>query len=411
MRSYLFYVFLSEFILGYAVYTAFFQLQGLDPAQIGLLFALWAGAGMVFEVPSGILSDRYDRRLLLALSPLLKALCFVVWALVGAGTLTGALWVFALGFLFWSAGSSLKTGTKEALLYERLRRDRCLRFYERILGREQAMDTAGITLGAVLGGFVGQVSFTGALWLSVPPLVLAALVAVALKDGRDRRSRPGADQGPGRGRLHSEASAYLRHLRQGLSAFKTRKELRLVALYLAFGITCIGALEEFDQLLYRALALPVWSFGLIMGSIGLCHMVASLTAHRLKAYPVLLWLLPLISGVGLLAFGLADRGSTLAFYFLAYAAITPLQVIATARFQRAIGPNNDGDEDGESRATTTSFLSLFMAATEIAFMLLFGLAMDKLGILPAYQAAGLYLLGFAVWAFWRGRRATHRDRD
>ena len=39
MRAYLAYVFLFDFMLAYAIYTAFFELQGISVAGIGILLA------------------------------------------------------------------------------------------------------------------------------------------------------------------------------------------------------------------------------------------------------------------------------------------------------------------------------------------------------------------------------------
>jgi len=65
MRAYLAYVFLVDFMLAYAIYTALFQLEGLSVAEIGILLAFWSATAIVLELPSGALSDHFDRRVLL----------------------------------------------------------------------------------------------------------------------------------------------------------------------------------------------------------------------------------------------------------------------------------------------------------------------------------------------------------
>ena len=80
MWAYLGYVFLFDFMLAYAIYTALFQLEGLSVVEIGALLAFWSASAIVLELPSGALSDRFDRRALLVAAPLLKALTFITWA-------------------------------------------------------------------------------------------------------------------------------------------------------------------------------------------------------------------------------------------------------------------------------------------------------------------------------------------
>ena len=73
LRAYYAYVFLTEFMLGYAVYAVWFQLGGLGVWEIALLFAIWSALAVVFELPSGALSDHFDRRWLLVAAPFFKA--------------------------------------------------------------------------------------------------------------------------------------------------------------------------------------------------------------------------------------------------------------------------------------------------------------------------------------------------
>ena len=73
------YAFLFDFILAYAFYTALFELEGMSLTQIGLLLAFWSATAIVLEMPSGALSDHFDRRWLLIAAPLFKALTFLLW--------------------------------------------------------------------------------------------------------------------------------------------------------------------------------------------------------------------------------------------------------------------------------------------------------------------------------------------
>ncbi len=99
------YRFLFDFMLAYAIYTALFELEGLSVSEIGVLLAFWSASAIVLEMPSGALSDHFDRRVLLVAAPLAKALTFVCWAVAA-----GNFWLYGLGFLFWSLGQALYSG-------------------------------------------------------------------------------------------------------------------------------------------------------------------------------------------------------------------------------------------------------------------------------------------------------------
>lgn len=378
LSGYLAYVFLFDFMLAYAIYTALFQLRGVSLAEIGILLAFWSATAIVLEIPSGALSDHFDRRVLLVAAPLLKALTFVCWALAD-----GNFWLYGLGFLFWSVGQALFSGSKEALLYERLAADGQAHQYDRMLGRDHAANQLGIGLGALIGGFVAYVSMEATLWLCLPPLVAGALVALTLRD-----PRRGAATEDG-----EDPATFGSHFGNALAEFRTHPWIRFLTLYIAGGLIVLEILEEFDQLYYLAVGLPIWAFGIVDFLVLGIHALASIWAHRLRGRPALGWLLPAAAGLLLLAAAQAPSTWLLIPLILAYIVIAPANVLSEAKFQEVM--------EGASRATTTSALVVAQNVAGIALTLGFGYLAELIGILPAYGWAGAYLLVVSVWSLWR----------
>ncbi len=125
-------------------------------------------AQAVFEVPTGVLSDRWGRVWCLrlgALASLVAIVCYrgeSYWWLVAGAVLDG----------LWRA---LFSGNNEALLYESVKQSGQEAIFSRYLGRlNVAMEVAGF-LAAALGGLVAAHSFGWALGLTavvqVPTLV------------------------------------------------------------------------------------------------------------------------------------------------------------------------------------------------------------------------------------------------
>ncbi|HEY0033902.1 MAG TPA: MFS transporter [Devosia sp.] len=374
LRLYYAYVFLFDFMLGYAVYTALFALEGIGTAEIGVLLAFWSASAIVLEMPSGALSDHFDRRTLLIAAPLLKAVTFVLW-----GIADGNFWLYGLGFLFWSAGQALQSGTREALLFERMEQAGRSAEFDKVLGRDAAAEGLGIGGGALVGGFVAQASLDMAIWLSVVPLLFGALVAFWLHD-----TRPDRQLGPGENPI-----TYLSHFRTAWGEFRRYADLRFVAVYMAVGLILFELLEEFDQLYYLAVGVPIWLWGVLAGAVELVYAVASVGAHRLAGRPWLAWALPLLGGALLVGASLGNNTWYVLLLELAYVVIAPVTVLAEARFHRIM--------DGESRATTTSALIMAENISGIAATLAFGFLAEWLGILPAYGWAGLFMLPVALW--------------
>ena len=52
----------SDAVPLYPLYALLFTDTGLSGGQISLLFAIWSTVGIVAEVPTGALADRFSRR-------------------------------------------------------------------------------------------------------------------------------------------------------------------------------------------------------------------------------------------------------------------------------------------------------------------------------------------------------------
>jgi MFS family permease len=379
------YLFLFDFILCYAIYTALFELDGLSLTQIGGLLAFWSFSAIVLELPSGALSDRFDRRWLLIAAPLAKSLTFVCWALAN-----GNVWLYGLGFLFWSLGQALMSGTGEALVYERLEADGLADDYDKVNGRASAAESLGIGAGTLLGGFVAAAyGMVSTVWLALPPLLLCALLAIWLRDSR--RGPDAEDNG--------DEPSYFDNFRIAFAEFRALPDMRFVTLYIAVGLILFEVLQEFDQLYYLAVGLPLWLFGVVGASVLGAFAAASMLAHRLARHTALAWALPLLGGLLLLAASFADQAIYVLVLELAYLVVIPASILAEARFQRLM--------EGRSRATTTSALVVAQNVTGILITLGFGILAEWVGILPAYGWAGVAMLPVALWV-WLAQRSGVR---
>ncbi len=93
---------LSGFVVGgiYASVPVTARASGLGAPEIAALMAAFIGGGLAGQWPFGNLSDRMDRRrVLLLVTTLLVALCFVLPMLNGSGTPVGWAGAFAFGAL------------------------------------------------------------------------------------------------------------------------------------------------------------------------------------------------------------------------------------------------------------------------------------------------------------------------
>lgn len=88
-----------------------------DPGAIGLLFALRAGAGLIFGIPAGLLADRMDRRTLLILANLAAiAIALAVATAAAVGILPQ--WAILLVALLFGIVDSFQMVSAQAFTYD-----------------------------------------------------------------------------------------------------------------------------------------------------------------------------------------------------------------------------------------------------------------------------------------------------
>ncbi|OEV06864.1 hypothetical protein AN219_33220 [Streptomyces nanshensis] len=176
------YAFLEDLILLYPVYALLFAERGLSAAEISSLFIIWSCVTFVVEIPSGLWADVFSRRRLLALAPLVTGVGYALW------TWLPSYPAFAAGFVLWGVGSSLCSGTLQALVYEELDRWNAAGSYARLMGRSQALGTTAMMAATALAAPVlhlGGYAAVGAA--SVVVCVLGALVGGSFPESRGGR--------------------------------------------------------------------------------------------------------------------------------------------------------------------------------------------------------------------------------
>jgi predicted MFS family arabinose efflux permease len=186
------YAFTEDFVLLYPVYSVLFADTGLSDAQISSLFLIWSLTSIASEVPSGAWADVFSRRRLLILAPLLTGAGYALW------TFAPCYLSFAAGFLLWGVGSSLRSGTMQALVYEELARQGAADRYAELIGRSEAVSTTAImAAGAVAAPVLAAGGYRAVGIASVAATLLCALVARTMPEPRRSRTQSGAHERAG----------------------------------------------------------------------------------------------------------------------------------------------------------------------------------------------------------------------
>jgi MFS family permease len=373
------YAFLEDFVLLYPVYAVLFADTGLSPAAISSLFVIWSVTTFSLELPSGLWADLFSRRLLLMAAPLLAGAGFASWAFFPSYP------VFAAGFVLWGAGSALRSGTMQALVYEELERAGAAGAYARLIGRSEAVSLLAVVAASAVASPV--LAAGGYRALGAASAAACALCAVAgwfLPESRGSGER----EEPSLGAV----------VREGWAQVRGEPAVRW-ALVLVVVLEGVTSLDEYVPLLVRSTGAAEASVPLLVLVVTVGDAVGGWLAGRRAG-----WLAPVlvVGAVCLAAGSLSGRPAGLVGVAAAFGVFRWAMAAADARLQARIG-------DG-ARATVTSVAGF--GAETVAVLAFAGWALGSrwagAGALMGAAAVPYAVVALVLWSGAR-RGRVHRE--
>lgn len=222
-----------------AVWLYFYRLFITDQ-QVGLLDSMAFAIGLVAEVPSGALADKFGRDKMVRLGQLLIAAGILIQAL------TSSFMPFFIGQAIMMIGFSFISGADEALFFDKLGFKRNSTHWRKLVTRgSQAALTAGLVATAV-GGWLHTINPRVPWILTAVAFVIATYLIWPIKDTRPRAIR---------GKFAKEIKGYLSDIKTGFMQFRLPALSPYVPLIITvqalfyvtgYGLLRIVLLDRFD---------------------------------------------------------------------------------------------------------------------------------------------------------------------
>ena len=173
------------------------------------IFGITMLASAVFELPTGIWSDKVGRRKTTIAGSWSRVLAFVGYAI---GT---SYWWLVAGAIFEGLSRALYSGNNDALLYDTLADDGMEGLYDEHLGKVSSTEQLALGISAAVGSIIASFSFSYLLWITVLFQVALLVVSYFFVEPRSRRK---------------ESSNIYAHLKEAITLFIHNKKLRLLSI-------------------------------------------------------------------------------------------------------------------------------------------------------------------------------------
>jgi len=241
------------FFIGFSLWSAiaaiyFSKVSG--SYMLGLsIFSIANISGSLFEIPTGIFSDKIGRKYTTMLGGLAYTISGIFYA-IGLN-----YWWLIIGAIMGGLGRSFYSGNNDALLYDSLNRSDKKEELEKFMGFIGSAEQWALGISALIGGILAaKYSFSLVMWLSVIPLFLCFITSFWLIEINNK--------------INNENNM-LTHLKEAIKNFIHNKKLRLLSLssIIGFGISEAGF--QFRSV-FVATLWPLWAVGMsqMMSNIG-----------------------------------------------------------------------------------------------------------------------------------------------
>ncbi len=218
------------------------------------VFSIGMVAASLFEIPTGIFSDKIGRKKTILFGSISSVIFLFIYA-----TATTYL-ALIIGAVIAGFARSLFSGNNQALLHDSLKEQGVEKDFSHYYGKVSAMEQSALGIAAVLGGIIASWSLRNVFWFSLVPQIICVVLSFRLIDPK----------------VHSNQSGniYL-HLKAAVKHFVNNKKLRLLTLASSSTYALGESSFQFRSAFYQMLW-PVWAIGLAQA---LSNLGASISFH------------------------------------------------------------------------------------------------------------------------------------
>jgi MFS family permease len=246
-RKYLVYEFLTNLFFISAVWLYFYRLFITDQ-QVGILDSFAFAIGLIAEVPSGALADRFGRDKLVKLGQFLAGSGLLVQAF-------GSSFVpFFVGQAILMIGISFVSGADEALFFGKFNFDRNSVNWRKLVTRGSQVALIGLLFATIAGGWLHTINPRITWILTGLSFIGSVLLIWKIKDDRPEKAKQ---------KFNAELTENLRSIKSGFAEFRTSK----LWIYVPIILTVQGLFYTAGWGLLRLVLLDRFHFEPFMGSL------------------------------------------------------------------------------------------------------------------------------------------------
>lgn len=358
--------------------------RGLSLWQIGLCESIFHIASFMFELPTGVLADRFKYKTILIFG---RLLAFISAAIM---LFANNFFFFAVSFIFSAWSYNMQSGTIDALMYESLDpKDRQGR-YPHVISVSNSLIEAASTIGAMLAAVFVHWHFQTTYWIEIACAIIAGLTAYKMHEPIRQKDRAAESQP----RIWSIVKGSAKFL------YQTKQLQHLIMIEALFSSICTCYYYYFQSLM-ADYHFSSWSISLLMLTSAITNIAAvQMTPYLQRRFPQkhLIFGLSVLLTLSMLLTWIDWIPTLVGLYLI-------VNLLAAAVEPLFSNYNNQLIPSGQ-RATLLSTASMLFSLSMIIMFPLVGYLIQMINFSMAFGLLGLIFCALLFWETLAGRKSA-----
>ncbi len=359
--------FLSTFILFYICDTLFYIERGLSSSQyisfVGVAFLV----KLIFEIPFGILADKYNKKMLLLISNLL----FITSTIIFINSHN--YFTFLIAIIINSINNSISSGIVNSILYESTENKKD---FNKILFYNSFFYNISYMLAMIIGGYIGQhfgLIFT--YYFTIIPFIIDFIVLLIIRVNKPQNNC-----------LNNN----LLILKNGIKEISNNSYLLKLILTSSVLFSGIKLMEESHPEYSANIGISVFLIGIYTALILVFCIVGSYIGSKINKdrYQLVLKIHPILSGICILLIGILNNYLGIIFILLIY--------IFSESFDNIMVSELHNNISSKSRVTVESINQFVLAIFGFLFSMLMVVLLKYMSVASMYIVIGCIIIMYGL---------------
>lgn len=361
------YEFISTFILFYAVDTLFYLERGITSSKYLFFVVISYIVQLLFEIPSGVLADKYSKKKILIISQILFIISTIIFIIAQNYI------VFVIATIVAGLQKCFGTGIINSFLYESLENKNK---FNKCLFIKNTIYYTAYMLAMPIGGFIAEkLSIVTTYYITLIPAITGLIVLFFLNENETNNTKK-----------NDNMTGKLEILKNGLQEIKKNQSIKIMIFTNAILLAVIKLVEESHPDYSIQIGITEFQIGIYTSFILVFCIIGSYLGSKIKEkyHNIAIYLNPILTGICILLLGLLNNRVGILFLLVMYIFEESFDNVMLSKVHNSIS--------SKSRVTVESLMSILQCFCGVIIGSSISILLNYANVNVSYIILGLLVI-------------------